>query len=105
MWIPGVRRNSLKIGNYSGTCGRLNNMKNMAITVGGEEESAKANRLHQRQAEAEAAVRKSYRDRLDAARGLRRLALWCRMRGEIRRARKKVEDRLAPRQGLYFQQE
>jgi hypothetical protein len=77
-------------------------MKNVAVKADGRAETAAANRLDELQAEAEAAVRHRYRERLATARGLRRLADWISMRREIRHARRRVEDVVAPRGALYI---
>lgn len=74
-----------------------------AIVANGREEAAAANGLCELQAEAEAAVRERYRERLDDARGFRRLVEWLRMHREIRAAKERAGEDVAPRGGLYFQ--
>ena len=76
-------------------------MKNLAFIANGGREASRANQVQERQADAEAALRRSYRERIQAAGGFRRLTVWIAMKREIRRARKKVEDRLAPGGALY----
>ena len=73
------------------------------IVAWGREEAADKNHLERQKVEVEQAVRRHYRGLLAEARGTTKAALWLKMQAEIRRKCRRVEEEVAPRQGLYLQ--
>lgn len=73
------------------------------IVFSGKDGAANANILRGRQEDAARKLRNRYRDRLGQARGLTWFALWLRMQRDIHRAKRRVEDEIAPDRGLYLE--
>lgn len=75
----------------------------IGFTADGRDEAIRANALYERQAEAATTIRRRYASQIAAAPRRRKLHLKLRMHREIRREMLRIEQEVAPREGLYLQ--
>ncbi|MCG8455135.1 MAG: hypothetical protein MI919_02570 [Holophagales bacterium] len=72
------------------------------IVANGQCRAARANDLAERRAAAAAEIYERWRPKIEAAPWPKSLLLRLRMAKAIRRAQRRVEDEIAPREGLYL---